>query len=197
VSQVSPVAHVPPGTPGRGWYVIALIVFLAGMAGMAAFLVSKLASLGDNLTQIVVPGEKSLALEAGGYTIFHELQSVIDGRIYASPSIAGLEVKVTGPGGETVPIAQAGIGGRYSIAGRTGIAAFDFHAPTAGTYVVTAGYADGASEPQAVLAVGGGFVKGLLTTIFGALAFAFGGAIIATVIAVRTLMKRRRAGLRF
>ncbi len=188
------VPAAPP--PGRIWYLVALGIFLAGMATMGAFLVTRLTSMDSGLTRFVVPGERTLTLEAGSYTIFHEPQGTIDGKIYAGGSIEGLSVVVTGPDDVSVPLASAG-SGRYSFGGHTGFAVFDFTAPAAGSYVVAASYPDQASGPQTVLAVGAGFVSGLLATIFGALAFAFGGAIIATIIMVRTLVRRRRAGLGF
>lgn len=186
----------PASPPGRIWYIVALVIFLAGMAGMAAFLLTRLMSMDSGLTRFVVPGEQTLTLEAGSYTIFHEPQGVVDDKIYAGGSIEGMTVSVTGPDGRAVPLSAAG-SGRYSFGGHTGFAVFDFTAASAGQYVIAGSYADDASGPQTVLTVGAGFLSGLLTTIFGALGIAFGGAIIASIILIRTLVKRRRAGLRF
>ncbi|HET7717216.1 MAG TPA: hypothetical protein VFK86_16455 [Bauldia sp.] len=185
----------PAAPPGRIWYLVAIVVFVAGMAGMAAFLLTRLMDMGAGLTRFVVPGEQTLVLEPGGYTIFHETQSVIDGKIYASSGLGGLTVSVTGPDGEPVPLGASS--GRYSFGGHAGFAVFDFTAGAAGPYVIAGRYADGAGGPETVLAVGAGFLSSLLTTIFGSLGIAFAGAIIAAVIAVRVLVKRRRAGLRF
>jgi len=182
--------------PGRVWYLVALIIFLAGMAAMAAFLITRLMSMDSGLTRFVVPGEQPLTLEAGNYTIFHEPGGVIDDKIYAGGTIEGLTVTVTGPDGAVVPLAPAS-SGRYSFGGHTGYAVFDFTAASPGAYVVAAAYPDTTSGPSTVLAVGAGFLSGLLTTIFGSLAIAFGGAIIAAFILIRTLVKRRRAGLGF
>ncbi len=184
----------PP--PGRIWYLVALGIFLVGMAAMAAFLITRLMSMDSGLTRFVVPGEQTLTLDAGDYTIFHEPQGVIDGKIYSGGSLSGLAVTVTAPDGSDVPLAAAG-SGRYSFGGHTGFAVFDFAAATPGAYAVAGRYADDAPGPQTVLAVGAGFLSGLLTTIFGSLAIAFGGAIIAAIILIRTLVKRRRAGLGF
>jgi hypothetical protein len=150
----------------------------------------------SGLTRFVVPGEETLTLDAGNFTIFHEPQGVIDGKIYAGGSLSGLTVTVTGPGGDDVPLSPAG-SGRYSFGGHTGFAVFDFTAAAPGPYVIAGSYADNAPGPQTVLAVGAGFLSGLLTTIFGSLGIAFGGAIIAAIIAVRVLVRRRRAGLGF
>lgn len=182
--------------PDRVWYLVAIVVFLVGMAAMAAFLITRLTGMDSGLTRFVVPGEQTLTLEAGSYTIFHEPQSVVDGMIYSGGSLGGMSVAVTGPDGSEAPLSPAG-SGRYSFGGHTGFAVFDFTAAAAGPYVIAGRYADDAPGPQTVIAVGAGFLSGLLTTVFGSLGIAFGGAIIAAVIAVRTLVKRRRAGLRF
>jgi hypothetical protein len=189
----APAASPPPG---RIWYLVGLAIFIAGMGTMAIFLVTRLSAMEDGLTRIVVPGAQTITLAAGSYTIFHEAQSVIDGKIYASPGLGGLTVSVSTPDGTTLPLAAAG-SGRYSFGGHTGFSVFDFTAPTAGDYTVAARYDDGATGPQTVLAVGTGFMSGLLATIFGSLAFAFGGAIIAAILMVGVLVRRRRAGLRF
>jgi hypothetical protein len=182
--------------PGRIWYLVALAIFIAGMATMAIFLLTRLTGMEDGMVRVVVPGEHRLALAAGTYTIFHETESVIDGKIYSSSGLSGLTVSVTAPDGATVPLTAAS-SGRYSFSGHTGFAVFDFAAPTAGDYTLAGRYDDGATGPETVLAVGAGFLSAILGTVFGALAFAFGGAILATIIMVGTLVKRRRAGLRF
>jgi hypothetical protein len=190
-------APAPPAAPpGRVWYLVAIVVFLVGMAAMAAFLITRLTSMDSGLTRFVVPGEQTLTLEAGNYTVFHEPQSVVDGKIYSGGSLGGMSVTVTDADGSDVPLSPAG-SGRYSFGGHTGFAVFDFTAAAAGPYVIAGRYADDAPGSQTVIAVGAGFLSGLLTTIFGALGIAFGGAIIAAIMVVRTLVKRRRAGLRF
>lgn len=192
MSLPAPTAAAPPG---RIWYLVGLAIFIAGMATMAIFLVTRLMGMEDGLARVVVPGEHRLVLAAGNYTIFHETQSVIDGKIYASTGLSGLSVTVTGPDGSDVPLTTAS-SGRYNFGGHTGYSAFDFKAPAAGDYTLAARY-DGAPGPETVLAVGAGFLSSLLGTIFGSLAFAFGGAIVATIIMVGVLVKRRRAGLRY
>jgi hypothetical protein len=192
--MTAPAATAAP--PGRIWYLVAVAIFLVGMAAMAAFLITRLMSMDSGLTRFVVPGEETLTLEPGKFTIFHEPQSVVDGKIYSGGSLGGMTITVAGPDGSDVPLAAAG-SGRYSFSGHTGFAVFDFAAASAGKYVIAGRYADDAPGPQTVIAVGAGFLSGLLTTIFGSLGIAFGGAIIAAIIDVRVLIKRRRAGLGF
>ena len=190
------VTVAPRSPPGRIWYFVAVAIFLAGMATMAAFLITRLMDMGEGLTRFVVPGEQTLTLEPGSFTIFHEPQSVIDGKIYSGGSLGGMTVSVTAPGGSAVPLSAAS-SGRYTLGGHTGFAVFDFTAASPGAYVIAGRYDDGAPGPQTVMAVGAGFLSGLLWTIFGALGFAFGGAAVAAAIGVTVFVKRRRAGLRF
>ena len=193
VPAASPVQRP---APGRIWYLLGLLVFLAGMAGMGVFLYDRLTGMADGLTRVIVPGEKAMALAPGKYTIFHERQSVVDGRIFDSSGLGGLAVTVTGPDGAAVAIAPATVSGRYSFGSHIGFAAFDFTVATAGDYTVAGRYPDGAAGPETVLAVGGGFMGSLFGTIFGGLAIAFGGAVVAAAIMVTVLVRRRRAGYR-
>jgi hypothetical protein len=107
---------------------------------MALFLVDRLGGIGDGLVQIVVPGEKEIVLEPGYYTIFHERESVVDGRIYQSNGIAGLEVSLTDPAGDPVALTTASMSANYNIPGHRGVSAFQFEATTAGTYRLSAAY---------------------------------------------------------
>lgn len=150
--------------PSRLWYLLAAVVFIAGFAGMGTVLFNSLASLGDGLVQIVVPGEKKLVLEAGRHTIFHERQSTVDGRIFNVENIAGLGVDLTSAAGDPIALSPASAG-TYQFGGRSGSAVLQFDIEQPGEYLLSAAYREGASGPQTVLAVGKGFVGGLVTTI--------------------------------
>ena len=184
-----------PAIPSRKWYLLALAIFLLGLGAMGVFLSARLTALGDQLIQVVVPGTVDLKLaEPGSYTIFHERDSVVGGRLYAGDDISGLRVTVRAQAsGAEIAVAPVATSSRYSFGGRTGVSAFEFIVREPGTYRLVAAYDDGRARPQAVLAIGHGFLGGLLGTIFGALAFAFGGAAIALFIALRVFFKRRRA----
>ena len=51
----APAAPATP--PGRIWYLVAVGIFLVGMAAMAAFLITRLMGMDSGLTRFVVPGE--------------------------------------------------------------------------------------------------------------------------------------------
>lgn len=182
----------PAAMPSRKGYWLAAAILVAALVAMGIFLGARLSALGQGLIQVVVPGEAALALaEPGTYTIFHERESVVDGRIYASESISGLAVTVRTPAGAPVALAPVTTSSTYTFGGRTGVAAFNFELATPGSYRLAARYADGRREPRVVLAIGRNFMGGLLITIFGALAITFGGGALAVWIAVRTFRRNK------
>lgn len=186
-------AETSAAGPSRFWYLAALVIFAAGLAAMGVLLSKAFSGLGGGLVQIVVPGETELALEPGSYTIFHETQSIVGGKLYQSDGIGGLTVSVLSPAEEAVALTTPAMGGSYEFAGRRGVAAFGFEIGEPGTYRLSASYGEGAAGPETVLAVGKGFAGTLLATVLGGLALVFICAGVAVAIAVRGSAKRRRA----
>lgn len=179
--------------PSRKWYLLAVLIFLAGMGAMALFLNARLTALGNQLIQIVVPGATDLRLAAPGtYTIFVEQNSVVDGRLYVGGNVSDLRITVRA-GDAAIPLTRVTGSSRYSFGGRSGLAVLEFAVAEPGIYRLSARYADDRTEPQVVLAIGRGFTGWLFTTIFAALAISFGGAAIALAIAIPVFLKRRRA----
>jgi hypothetical protein len=186
-------ASAPSPAPGRRWYVVAAVIALAAWTAMALFLVSRIGDSTARMMRVLVPGQADLVLkEPGTYTIFHEYQSMFEGRVYDVPSVSGLNITVR-TGGANVPLAASKTNARYSVGSAAGRSLFDFEVRTPGTYQISAGYDGGRKEPQTMLAIDRGFVGGLVLTILGALAMAFGGMGIAVAIAVVVFVKRRRA----
>lgn len=181
--------------PGRIWYVVAVLLALAGLAGAGYLVYANLGELTRGLVQVEVPGEKVLTLEPGRYTIFHEHQSSVDGRIYSGTDVTGLVVRVAPvDGGEPLTLEQPGVTSSYSLGGRSGYSVLVFDVTQAGDYRLTAGYPQGEEKSKAVLAVGRGMTGGILSIVFGAIGIAFLGFAAAAVVAVMTY-RRRRAGL--
>ena len=79
------------------WYcAFGIAVILVGLGLFVYFLARGTNQFTDNLTQIVVPGEKGIALKPNfEYTIFLETKSVVDGRSYSTESLGGLACVVT------------------------------------------------------------------------------------------------------
>ncbi|HKU94580.1 MAG TPA: hypothetical protein VJR58_04860 [Vineibacter sp.] len=181
--------------PSRGWYVVAAVVLIAAVAGAVWIVASRIGDVGAGLVQVVVPGGADLDLkQPGSYTIFHERTSTVGGRIYTAPSVSGLRVTVKSAAtGRDVTVRQPAGSSRYDFGGRSGTSVLAFNIDAPGRYRLDAAYEDGRQQPQTVLAVGTGFVSGLLTTIALALGVAFGGIAVALAIFIVVLLKRRRA----
>lgn len=182
-----------PRGPGRIWYLVGAALIALGVLFDAQFLLTRIQGLGADMRQVVVPGSTNLDLaEPGEYTIFHERRSVVDGQLYTSFDISGLRVSVVGPDGAPVSLNQPAMTSRYTFNGREAFSIFTFRVERPGTYRLTAAYADGRTQPQAVLSVGHDFLPALLITIFSAIAIGFATLGLGTAIFVVTLVKRRR-----
>jgi len=181
--------------PSRWWYLLAVAIGLAGFAGMAAFMHPRMLGMADELIRVVVPGEAELALdELGTYTIFHEQRSVVGDRLYVSDNISGLRVAVNSANtGDDIPIAPTAMSQTYSFGSRSGASVFAFNISEPGRYRLVAAYDDGRTEPQAVFAIGHGFLAGLMITILGSLAILFACIAAAVVVAVVVSQKRKAA----
>lgn len=178
----------------RAGYFLAPLVFLAGLALAGWFVWSGVTDLQNAFARVVVPGATVLTLDKPGtYTIFHESESVVDGKIYAASDIAGLQVAVTGAAdGKTIPVDAPSVSSEYSAGGHSGRSLLEFDIVTPGKYKLSATYSSGRSEPQTVLAISSGFAGRLVRTILGALAAAFLGFGIALALILTTYFRRRR-----
>lgn len=179
--------------PGRAGYVVAVAIVLVGTAGFATVLWRGLAGLGDDLPQMIAPGTVERDLRAGSYVVYHEAESVVDGRIYAPADVSGLEVDVARvETGEPVPVRTPSGTSSYTFGGREGRSALAFRVEEPGVYRITAGYATG-EGPETVLAVGPGVGGRIARTVGVAIAIAFGSVALAVTLGVVTFLRRRRA----
>lgn len=179
---------------GRKWYVVALCLLLTGAAGAGWILRSGLSGSDNSLVRTIVPGSTVLTLnEPGSYTIFYEMESVIDGRVFSPQDITGLRVGITSEtSGAKIPLRRTLTKARYSFPGRQGISILSFDIAQPGRYRLDTTYPDNRTQPQAVLAVGNGFVGQLLGTIFGAFGLGLLGCGGALALVIVTLISRRR-----
>ena len=177
----------------RAGYVLAALCLLTGVGVAGWFVWTGVDELRAALTRFVVPGNIDLTLdEPGLYTIFHESESVVDGKLYTAPNIGGLPITVVGDDGKAIAVANPNFRAHYPVGGHTGDAVLVFSIAAPGRYRLSAAYPSGQAEPRTVLAVGRGFVGALLRMIFGALASAFVGFAAALALALTTYFRRRR-----
>jgi hypothetical protein len=183
--------------PSRIFYGVAAGVLAVGMYAFVAFLLSGLNDLSAG-PQIVVPGSREIDLdEPGHYTVFHEYNSVVDGKVYRSAGVApalacSLRSVATG---QVIELAPASMNSRYSMGSRAGVSVFEFDLAAPGRYEFSGRYDDDARGPEVVFAVSRGFVWRLLMVIFGSIGILFAsvGAAIAIAVLTGVTRSKRRA----
>ena len=179
------------------WYAsIGVALALAGVGLFAYFLVHGLFHLTDSLTQVVVPGQAQLSLNAPAtYTIFLEEQSVVDGRIYSTTeSVDGLKCTVTTQSeNQQITMLRPGMSITYNAHGRSGRSVLAFPVKVAGQYTLFCNYPQDARGPQTVVAVGTGVGEKLTQTVLWSLISMFGGMGSGALVIALVIMKRRAA----
>ena len=178
----------------RGWYVVAVLLFLAGGAGAGWALWTGISGIGASLVRVTVPGSGEVALDQPGtYTIFHEKDAAIDGHFTSVASLAGMTVTVTEEASGTfIPVKSPAINSTYTVGGHSGESVLAFDVPHPGRYVVKAAYDDGRTAPKTVLAVDLGLFSRLFRTIGLALALGGIGSLAALAIFLVTFFQRRK-----
>jgi hypothetical protein len=182
--------------PSRWYYGLAIVFFIIGESLFTLFLLNSLSGLTDGLTQVVVPVKSEIILpETGKYTIFYEYQSVLGDRLYfTGESLSGLQCTLTSKvTGYRIALSRPLTRSTYSFGGRKGVSVLEFNIDQPGIYEFSASYPKGQGGPEVVLAMGRGFMRKLIGTIFGGLAIFFGSGAIAIAIIVATLLKRQKA----
>jgi len=197
LSRMTPQSTERSGSvPGRKWYAMTVLVFLAGMMLFVVFLNVRMSTFGDDFVRVTVPGQAELTLDPGSYTIYHERGGMMDGRggdVVTTDDITGLRINVLKPGsGAAVPLTtRAGIS--YTVHGRPGQSLFTFTLTEPGTYRLVATYDDARPGSPAVLAITPGFAWDVVMTVLGSVAIAFGGLAIALAIGLNVYRRRRSA----
>jgi hypothetical protein len=181
--------------PGRVWYVIALLVLIAGAIAAGVFVYIRLDGVAHELVQVIVPGEADVTFhEPGTYTLYFEPESIVNGQIFRTTGdIAGLVVKLSSASGDPINLVPPSISSNYSIGGRYGEAVLTGTIEDPGQYRLSAAYVDARNQSQAVLAIGLGVPTKIITAILAALGIAICSFLLAVLIAVMTFVKRRRA----
>jgi hypothetical protein len=179
--------------PSRWFYGLAVLIALAGSAVFIVFLIGTLSNRTKGLKQVVVPGSHEMRFEKTGiYLVYYEYQSVVDGKVYSTgEALSGLQCTVTHKAsGKRVRIGPASVSSNYTMGGRAGKAVLQFAIDEPGTYEFSAWHEDEGSD--IVLAVGQDFTINLFVSIFGGIAILFGAWVIAGIIFIITLVKRKK-----
>lgn len=166
----------------RTWYLLALVPFAVG----AALAVVSFVRLFDNLEgmpRLVVPGERSLELEAGDYVVYGETESVVDGTAYSNPRFA-VRCALAHKDGTPITLSHATVARSYSFGGHAGNGMFEFELPSPETVTLSCTTEDGKAVLAIGRGIGGAIVAGVLSVLLGSLA--------AVVVFVVVFIKRRR-----
>jgi hypothetical protein len=175
-------------------YFLAAIPLLGGASIAVWLALSGIFELENALTRIVVPGAGELTLDQPGtYTVFHESESVVDGRVYVAQDIAGLRVTVTAEAdGKPIPVVTPSGRTTYNFGGHSGVSMLSFDIASPGRYRVSADYAGKSDEPQTVLAIGRVSIGRIVRTIFAIIGAALVGFGLALALVLTTFFRRRR-----
>lgn len=178
----------------KAGYWLAPLPLIIGLAIAAWIGIDAAHKIGNAFTRFVIPGSGVVALEKPGtYTIFHETQSVIDGRIYAVKNVPGIKVDVAPEaGGAPIPVTTPNGHSTYSVGSSKGESLLAFTVAQPGRYRVTAAYNPGQNGPQTVLAVS----KGIFGTLFRAIVIVIGSVLLGFALSLALLLttyfRRRR-----
>jgi hypothetical protein len=175
----------PPRNPvPRVGYAVAIGVAVVFLAGGLVWGIGSLVEMRheiDAFARVDVPGHLVVRVpDATGRVLYYEGPG--------APTLAMLDVSVSGPGGVNVPVHAYDGNVEYDAAGGlAGRTVGTFDAPRGGSYTVTAGRALGA---RAVLAVGPSIVRTSGWKVAGGVVIALVGLAFAAVIAIVTAVRR-------
>jgi hypothetical protein len=184
----------PAVRPSQWYYLLGATVILAAVSLFIYTLLHGIFHITDDLTQVVVPGEKDLTLLPKlKYSIFLEEQSVVDGRIYStSENLSGLTCHVNSlASGIKLDTHRSGISTSYNVNGRSGHSVLEFVTQEAGEYHLACGYEEGKQGPQVALAVGAGVGEKIFSMVFLCLGEMFGGGALGAAIILLIFFKRK------
>ena len=132
--------------------------------------------------------------EAGTYVIFHEYQSSVAGRVFATNNVnlSGMHVSLVGKAtGEQVKVVPRSATYAYS-SGVSGVSILEFDIRKPGVYQCSAWYEKGAG-PEIVLAIGKGSGDKMWGVIVRSLAILFIALGLSIVTGLVIFLKRKTA----
>jgi hypothetical protein len=188
-SAVAPVA-LPPAKlrPGRVWYWVALVVFLAGAAWLAVAFVMIIGRV-DSFQRVPFPGTGVISLARGGYVVYYEGPGASSGNVPEG------DVRVLPLSGSASAGSMASYSGSltYQFGSHTGAAIATLQITGPGTFRVRA--TSSGALPGGQLAFGSSIAGGIVVAAVGASVLMLAGIVGAVVVAIirHTRAKRARA----
>ena len=174
--------------PGRIWYLVALLVLLAGVAWLVVGLLS-ISSHIDSFPRVAIPAGGQITLDhSGDYVIYYEGPGAQSGQIPAfrvrvTPASAGAAVQSLGPYNSSVTYAFGSHQGRAVLSMRVGHPGrFRVETPGGGDVPVGSG-----------LAFGDSIVGGVAGTALPSVLLILAGIVALVVIFIIRIVKTSRA----
>ena len=176
----APVAPPVKLRPGRVWYLVALLVFVAGVAWVVLGLV-QLNSRIDSFQRVALPGSGEVSLDhSGGYVIYYEGAGAADGNI---PNFNVTVTPVAPPAAVQSLSAYSG-NVTYTFGSQEGRAVLSLDIAQPGRFQIEADDAPVIAGGSS-LAVGGsiaGGIVGILVPSLVAMLAAVAGAIVIAIV---------------
>jgi hypothetical protein len=184
----------PTVEPRWQYFLLALIPFALGIGLFFFFVYFGIVGATADLSQIVVPSTVTLTLhQPGAYTIYLEEQSIVNGQTFSTSlsDVSNLICHISGPPtGEEIPLSRPQFSTTYRLQQRAGRSVLVFEAPRSGRYTLACDYISPSRGPRAVLAVGTGVDKKILSTLLRSFAAIASGGLAGLVIFFVVLAKR-------
>ncbi len=193
-------AAPPPIRPRKVWYVVGVLLIVAGIVGGVGLFIGGLVSTSrtvDGFGRFVAPASKSLKFQRSGtYTIFYEYLGEVCGEPSGCVKIdapetppASLTIRLTDAAGRSVAVDRSGDTDRtFSFGGRAGTSVASVDIPAAGEYVIEVG---GGTDRYGI-AVGRGVLGTLVRWILGGIAAGVVGVLVGVVLLIVTGVRRGR-----
>ncbi|MDY6834636.1 MAG: zinc ribbon domain-containing protein [Chloroflexota bacterium] len=192
IENQSPVIRstAPAKHPSAWFYALGpAIIVITSIVAIVLLFISLLAT---PETRFSVPGTHEVALDySGEYILFYEYKSSVDGITYSTGAtppdmIVSLQ---SSDDAQTIPLSTGSGTYSYDIGDRAGVSMFEFEIDEPGTYIISAEYSDGSTEPPVVFAVRH---FDITEAVVRSLAIGTGGFVIGVFSIVIVFMLRRR-----
>jgi hypothetical protein len=181
--------------PSRWYYGLAFLILVLGGLAFGLSLAAGIQGLTNNLQRMVMPRSYFVTLpQAGKYAIFHEYQSSVAGRVFATNNVDLSHMRVSlvaRATGEQVRLSPPTTSYSYS-SGASGVSMMEFDIRTPGLYQFSTWYERG-TGPEVVLAIGKGSGENMWGVVAQSLVLLFGAIALSVLTVLVVFFKRRKA----